>query len=92
MHITGTSQVHGAHGINAPHGPLRDQSAQGAQSARSTDRVEISSAAQAAAEAAESGEVRQSLVDGIRSQIAAGTYETPQKLDAALDRLLDQIG
>ena len=36
--------------------------------------------------------VRQELVNRIRAQIAAGTYETPQKLDAAVDRLLDEIG
>jgi len=28
----------------------------------------------------------------IRSEIAAGTYETPAKLDVALDRLIDEIG
>ena len=41
----------------------------------------------AAARAAETGEVRQDLVNSIRAQIAAGTYETPGKLDAALERL-----
>ena len=37
-------------------------------------------------------EVRQEQVDAIREQIAAGTYETPEKLDKAVDRLLDEIG
>jgi hypothetical protein len=31
-------------------------------------------------------------VNQIRAQIAAGTYETPDKLDAAVQRLLDEIG
>jgi negative regulator of flagellin synthesis FlgM len=54
--------------------------------------VEISAAAEAAVQAAESSEVRSDLVARVRGEIAAGTYETPEKLDAALERLLDQIG
>lgn len=38
-----------------------------------------------------SGEIRLDRVADIRRQIADGSYETPEKLDAALDRLLDQI-
>jgi negative regulator of flagellin synthesis FlgM len=92
MQIHGTTHIHGPHGINAPHAPFRGQSAGGAASTQSADRVEISSAAEAAIQAAESGEVRQRLVDSIRGQIAAGIYETPDKLNAALERLLDEIG
>ena len=36
--------------------------------------------------------MRTELVRRVRSEIAQGTYETPEKLDAALDRLLDEIG
>ena len=42
-------------------------------------------------EAAEAGEVRHDLVAAIKQQIADGTYETPEKLDLAVDRLLDEI-
>ena len=92
MHIHGTTHIHGPHGINAPHAPFRGQPAQSSPSARSTDRVEISPAAEAAIQASESSEIRLDLVNQIRAQIAAGTYETPGKLDAALERLLDEIG
>jgi negative regulator of flagellin synthesis FlgM len=92
MHIHGTTHIHGPHGINAPHAPFRGQLAPDAPAAHSADQVDISAAAEAAMHAAESGEVRQGLVDQIRAQIAAGTYETPGKLDKALDRLLDEIG
>ena len=37
-------------------------------------------------------EVRQARVDRIRAEIAAGTYETDEKLEIALGRLLDEIG
>jgi hypothetical protein len=44
-------------------------------------------------EAAENPEplFRAALVAEIRSQIAAGTYDTPEKWEAALDRLLDRL-
>ncbi|MGB7329577.1 MAG: flagellar biosynthesis anti-sigma factor FlgM [Rubripirellula sp.] len=37
------------------------------------------------------GEIRTDRVADIRRQIADGSYETPEKMDAALDRLLDQF-
>jgi negative regulator of flagellin synthesis FlgM len=89
----GVNKVHGPHGINPPHGPFRGQSAGGtAKTQASGDSVTISSAAEAALNATETGGVRQDLVNRVRSEIAAGTYETPAKLDAALDRLLDELG
>jgi negative regulator of flagellin synthesis FlgM len=92
MQIHGTTHIHGPHGINPPHAPFRGHGTHEAPSANSADRIEISAAAEAAIRASESGEVRHSLVNQIRSQIAAGTYETPAKLDAAVSRLLDEIG
>jgi negative regulator of flagellin synthesis FlgM len=92
MHIHGTTHIHGPHGINAPHAPFRSPQAGKAAGGSSIDRVDFSPAAQAAADASESGAIRQGLVNQIRAEIAAGTYESPQKLDAAVDRLLDEIG
>ena len=37
------------------------------------------------------GEIRIDRVAELRRQISDGSYETPEKLDAALDRLLDQF-
>lgn len=89
----GLNKVHGPHGINAPHAPFRGQATDGAAKSHSVgDRVTISPAAEAAIQASETAGVRQDLVNRIRGEIAAGTYETPGKLDAALDRLLDEIG
>jgi negative regulator of flagellin synthesis FlgM len=92
MQIHGTTHIHGPHGINAPHAPFRGQLAPDAPAPKSADRVDISAAAEAAIHATETGEVRQGLVDRLRAQIAAGTYETPGKLDTAVERLLDEIG
>ena len=92
MHIPSTTHIHGPHGINAPHAPFRGHAAGQTPAAGQTDRVDISPAAEAAVRAAEGGEVRQGLVDQIRAQIAAGTYETPDKVEIAVERLLDEIG
>jgi negative regulator of flagellin synthesis FlgM len=91
MHIQGTSHIHGPQGINAPHSVYRGQSSQAARPGATVDRVEISAAAAAASQASETGAVRQSLVDNIKAQIAAGTYETPDKLESAIERMLDEI-
>jgi hypothetical protein len=53
--------------------------------------VDISPAADAAVEASEAGDVRADLVARVRSELAAGTYETAAKLDAAVDRLLNEL-
>ena len=38
------------------------------------------------------GEIRIDRVAELRRQIASGNYDTTEKLDFALDRMLDQIG
>lgn len=89
----GFSKVHGPQGINAPHAPFRGQGAgEVARTQSAGDTVTISSAAEAALQATETTGIRQDVVSRLRAEIAAGTYETPAKLDVALDRLLDQIG
>jgi len=35
--------------------------------------------------------IRKELVERVRREIAAGTYDTPEKWDAALDRLLERL-
>lgn len=88
----GITRVHGPHGINAPHAPFRGQAASGPAATRGPgDSLSISSAAEAALQASETGGIRQDVVSRIKSEIAAGTYETPAKLDSALNRLFDEL-
>lgn len=35
--------------------------------------------------------VRRDLVEHIKAEIASGSYDSPDKLDKALDRLLDEL-
>ena len=93
MRISGPIHLHGPQGINPPHhvrgakttpSPAELQGVGG-------DQLDISPAAEAAAKAAETGGIRHELVAQIKQQIADGTYETPEKLDLALNHLLDEI-
>jgi anti-sigma28 factor (negative regulator of flagellin synthesis) len=56
-----------------------------------TDRVEFSELGTWLARFSELPQVRTELVDKIRAEIAAGKYESPEKLDVAVENLLDDL-
>jgi len=94
MNIQGPSSIHGAQGVKGPHSTNR---ANGTKPSPSTsgpsDHLDISPAAEAAVKAADQvGDIRADLVARVRGEIAAGTYETSEKLGSALDGLLNEIG
>jgi negative regulator of flagellin synthesis FlgM len=92
-------QIHGLHQTQST------QSLGAAQAGKSAARAPASESCQAAqadqldlspealaisrADAAAAGEIRMEKVAAIRQAIADGVYETPDKLSAALDRMLD---
>ena len=55
------------------------------------DHVEISPLGQMLDGIGQLPEIRHEKVDEIRRQIAADSYETPEKLELALDRMLDEL-
>jgi hypothetical protein len=55
------------------------------------DVVEISSAAMLAAKIQEVPEIRVELVERVKAEIAAGTYETPERIEAAVERLTAEL-
>jgi anti-sigma28 factor (negative regulator of flagellin synthesis) len=55
------------------------------------DRVEVSDQARLMARMKSMPDVRQNLIDQIKRQIQAGTYDTPERLDTALDRMIDEL-
>jgi negative regulator of flagellin synthesis FlgM len=91
MYVYGTSQIHSAQPIRAPHRPPADAAAGGASSS-GVDELDISSEADFVSQARDLPEIREDRVAQIRDQIRSGTYETAEKLDVALSRLLDEIG
>jgi negative regulator of flagellin synthesis FlgM len=92
MEIYGPAHLHGPQNINPPH--HHRVARPGAPSATRSpgDTLELSEAGRIAARLAEVSDIRHDRVAEIRKEIAAGTYETPEKLSTALDRLLDEIG
>ena len=61
------------------------------QPVQRTDEVNISPEAQMLNEMAGSQDMRAERLDQIKAAIADGTYETQEKLNIALDRLLNEI-
>jgi len=59
--------------------------------ARGRDQVELSAAARLLGRLHELPLVRQDLVDSVRTQIAQGTYETPDKIDSLLSNLAQDL-
>ncbi len=55
------------------------------------DHVEISPLGQMLDGISRLPDIRHEKVAEIRSQIASGTYETPAKLEMALDRMIDEL-
>ena len=63
--------------------------------ARAGDKVDISPAAQVhsarlLSQIAQLPQIRQEVVDRVRAEIADGAYDSPQRLDAAIDALVAQ--
>ena len=97
MQIYGPTQVHGAQPINRPHMQMGKTAAaqEGSQSAPIQDELKLSAEAQKIGEATSldsTDGMRMDRVNAIRQQIADGTYETEEKLEAALDRFIDLLG
>jgi negative regulator of flagellin synthesis FlgM len=91
MQVYGPAHVHGPQAVGAPHTTRPLPSAQATESPAIRDEVNISDAARMVEQVHQVPDIRQDRVDSIRAQIAAGTYETPDKVNVAVERLLDEI-
>ena len=94
MQINGPAHLHGAQAINPPHHAARASRASEVQfsSLAQVDQLDISYESDLVSRAHDLPAIRQDRVAEIRAQIASGTYETDEKLNGALERLLDEIG
>jgi len=91
MQIQGTSQVHGAQAIAAPHNQQLTQPASQPSPVNTTDEVSFSAEAQLVAQASELPEIRENRVNELRDLIQSGQYETADRLEGAIDNLLDEL-
>jgi negative regulator of flagellin synthesis FlgM len=56
-----------------------------------TDKLELSGVGQMLKTLKSSGDVRMDKVAQIKAQLESGTYESEAKLDAAIDKLMDDL-
>ncbi|MEM7475409.1 MAG: flagellar biosynthesis anti-sigma factor FlgM [Planctomycetota bacterium] len=93
MQINGLQQNQNVQSLNTVNNAQPPQQAEVADTASSlpADQLDLSpeSLAIEASSPADSSGIRMDKVAAIRQAIADGTYETPEKMSAALDKLLD---
>ena len=92
MQIYGTTHIHAAQPLSPPHRMAPAQTAPSAPASYGVDQVDISPEANFVSQVRDLPDIRADKVAAIKAQITAGTYETDEKLDIALSRLLDEIG
>lgn len=92
MEIFGLGRVDSTQSIRGTQASRAIEPRQSVDSLQGMDQIDISPAAEMVGRVADLPEIRADRVSEIRAQIAAGIYETDAKLDAALGRLLDEIG
>ncbi len=91
MQIYGAASVHGAQAINAPHAARLDSAQPSMRGGAVTDTLDISETGRLLEMAAQLPDIRADRVEQLRTAIAQGGYDTAEKLDLALERLLDEI-
>lgn len=92
MEVTGPGSVQSAFPVKPsvrpmePTGPTAEP-----KTLAPRDEVAISAAGMMLEKLHESPELRAARLAEIKAAIEAGTYETPEKLEAALSRMLDEL-
>ncbi len=95
MDVRGTGSSPIVRPVNMPKPTPTDATSADASSAKETppadgDRIEISS--EAAGKSSSEKSLRQQRLDAIKAAIDDGTYETPDKLEAALGMMFGELG
>lgn len=94
MDVNGTSSISGSLPINKQNGPSNTNIKQTPASkpiSSPQDELEISSAGRMLDEMTNNSDMRAERLAQIKAAIDDGTYDTDEKLEAALSRMLDQI-
>lgn len=91
--------INGAQPVNAPQPVESAPAAEATDQVQAADQLEISQEAEMASQAADLveqvkqlPEIRADHVADIKAAIESGSYETDEKINIAVDRLLDEIG
>lgn len=90
--MTQINRIYGNNGVQpVRHEPRLGAAGSDPTAAKPQDQVEISEAAQLLSKMSQLPEIRQDKVDEIRQAILQGDYETPDKIDVVVDRLLQEL-
>ncbi len=89
------ANVFGVHPSSAadgipPVGRLQPK-ARAAEASGAGDTVEISEAGKLAAKIHDTSLTRMDIVERVKGQIAAGTYETPDRIETTVNRLVEEF-
>jgi len=95
MEITNFSPIQSSQNIQGLHRASLGQSAESVRQTPLKDTVSFSAEALRLSDIAQtnagSTKMRFDLVNRIKSEIAAGTYDTPEKMDIAMERMANRI-
>lgn len=92
MEVNGPGPIRGPLPIDTSHPAAEVTKIEQTRSAATNDELDISAAGKMLEHLQQSSQVRAERVAQIKAAIEAGEYETPEKLEAALEKLLDEIG
>ncbi len=84
VHPSNAADVTPPAGQLQPKAPAADASGTG-------NTVEISETGKLAAKIHDTPLTRMDIVERVKDQIAAGTYETPERIEATVDRLVEEF-
>jgi negative regulator of flagellin synthesis FlgM len=91
MQVQGAVYIHGPQALQGPHRSAAPASS-APTSSQPVDQLDLSREAQELSRNRDTSGIRHDLVNRVKQEIAAGVYDTDQKFDLALDRLLQEIG
>jgi negative regulator of flagellin synthesis FlgM len=91
MEVRGLSSARPASPVSKPEATSAPRGSTPAGPVSPKDEVEISSVGKMLDDASRTPGVREERLAEIRAAIEAGTYETPEKLEIALGRMIEQL-
>jgi negative regulator of flagellin synthesis FlgM len=91
MHVYGPTGAHGPQPVPAPHAARPHTVEAPPASSTPVDELHLSDHGRLLEAARQLPEIRAQRVAEIRAALAEGTYDIESRLEAAVDRLLDEI-
>ena len=92
MEVNGPNPIDNTNPIKPIKQPENIEKAAESSSVQPQDEVEISNAGKMLNKLNQSSELHSARLAQIKAEIEAGTYDTEEKLEAAMERLLGEIG